>query len=75
VNIGTRQKGRLRNKNVIDCNLKSLHDSIKLAKSDIFKNKIKNIKNIYGDGKASEFIVDKLMGEPISVIKKFKDIQ
>lgn len=74
VNIGSRQKGRLRSENVIDCNLKSLHDSIKVAKSDAFKNKIKNITNIYGDGKASEFIVEKLMGEHISVIKKFKDI-
>ena len=74
VNIGDRQKGRLRSENVIDCNLNTLHESIKLALSSSFKNKIQNIKNIYGTGSAAIFIVDKLMHEPISVIKKFKDI-
>jgi len=74
VNIGDRQKGRLRSENVIDCNLISLHDSIKLACSDSFKNKIKNVKNIYGDGTASSLIVDTLINEPVSVIKKFKDM-
>ena len=74
VNIGDRQKGRLRSENVIDCNLNTLHESIKLALSSSFKNKIQNIKNIYGTGSAAIFIVDKLMNEPISVIKKFKDI-
>ena len=74
VNIGIRQKGRLRSENVIDCDLTTLRDSIKLASSDSFKNKIKNVKNIYGDGTASSFIVDKLINEPVSVIKKFKDI-
>lgn len=74
VNIGIRQKGRLRSENVIDCDLTTLRDSIKLASSASFKNKIKNVKNIYGDGTASSFIVDKLINEPVSVIKKFKDI-
>jgi UDP-hydrolysing UDP-N-acetyl-D-glucosamine 2-epimerase len=73
VNIGDRQKGRLRGKNVIDCNLNTLHESIKLALSSRFKNKIKNIKNIYGKGMAADLIVDKLINEPISVVKKFKD--
>ena len=73
VNIGNRQKGRLRGKNVIDCNLNTLQESIKLALSSSFKNKIKNINNIYGTGSAAVFIVDKLTNEPISVIKKFRD--
>ena len=73
VNIGDRQKGRLRGKNVIDCNLNTLHESIKLALSSRFKNKIKSIKNIYGKGMAADLIVDKLINEPISVVKKFKD--
>ena len=73
VNIGDRQKGRLRSENVIDCNLNTLHESIKLALSSNFKNKIKSIKNIYGKGTAAVFIVDKLINEPISVIKKFRD--
>ncbi len=73
VNIGDRQKGRLRGKNVIDCNLNSLEESIKIAVSDGFKDEIKNIKNIYGEGSASEVILNKLINEPISIIKKFRD--
>ena len=73
VNIGDRQKGRLRGENVIDCNLNSLQDSIKLALSSSFRNKIKNLNNIYGTGAAADIILDKLINEPVSVIKKFKD--
>ena len=73
VNIGDRQKGRLRGENVIDCNLDTLQESIKLALSSSFRNKIKNMNNIYGTGSAADFIVDKLINEPISVIKKFRD--
>ena len=73
VNIGDRQKGRLRGENVIDCNLNTLQESIKLALSNRFRNKIKNMNNIYGAGSAADFIVDKLTNEPISVIKKFRD--
>jgi len=73
VNIGDRQKGRLRGKNVIDCNFNTLQESIKLALSSIFRNKIKNMNNIYGTGSAADFIVDKLTNEPISVMKKFRD--
>ena len=73
VNIGDRQKGRLRSENVIDCNLNSLQDSIKLALSSSFRNKIQNMNNIYGTGTAADIILDKLINEPISVIKKFRD--
>ena len=73
VNIGDRQKGRLRGENVIDCNLNTLQESIKLALSSSFINKIKNMNNIYGTGSAAGFIVYKLINEPISVIKKFRD--
>lgn len=73
INIGDRQKGRLKGKNVIDCDLTSLKKSITLALSYEFKDKIKDIKNIYGVGSASEVILDKLRNEPISIIKKFRD--
>jgi len=73
INIGDRQKGRLRGKNVIDCNLNSLQDSIKLALSSSFRNNVKNMNNIYGIGAAADIILDKLINEPISVIKKFRD--
>jgi UDP-hydrolysing UDP-N-acetyl-D-glucosamine 2-epimerase len=73
VNIGLRQKGRLKGENVIDCDLNTLERSIKLAISSDFKNKTKNIINIYGEGLASEVILEQLINAPISVIKKFRD--
>lgn len=73
VNIGDRQKGRLRGGNVIDCNLNSLQNSITIALSKSFRNKIKNMNNIYGTGSSADFILDKLINEPISVIKTFRD--
>ena len=75
VNIGDRQKGRVKGKNIIDCSFNSLKGSIDLALSKKFRNKIKDLKNIYGDGCASEIILDKLNNEPISIIKKFSDLQ
>jgi UDP-hydrolysing UDP-N-acetyl-D-glucosamine 2-epimerase len=73
INIGDRQKGRLRGENVIDCNLDSLQESITLALSNSFRNKISNMNNKYGTGAAADIILDKLINEPISVIKKFRD--
>jgi GDP/UDP-N,N'-diacetylbacillosamine 2-epimerase (hydrolysing) len=73
INIGERQKGRLRSQNVIDCDINSLQKSIELGLSSSFKNKIKDIKNIYGKGSAATFIVDKLINEPLSIVKKFRD--
>ena len=57
----------------MDCDIKSLKKSIILALSYDFKDEIKDIKNIYGVGSASEVILDKLINEPISIIKKFRD--
>jgi len=73
VNIGDRQKGRLKGKNIIDCDLSRLSESITLALSDVFRKKINSINNLYGAGKASDIIIDKLANEPLSVIKKFRD--
>jgi GDP/UDP-N,N'-diacetylbacillosamine 2-epimerase (hydrolysing) len=73
VNIGNRQKGRLKGQNVIDCNIFSLYESIELALSGSFKDKINNIENIYGAGKTADFIVEKLIQTPLSIIKKFRD--
>ena len=61
VNIGTRQKGRLRAGNVIDVsyNREEIKNAILKAIQDRkFKEKVRNIKNPWGDGKASERIVN-----------------
>jgi len=59
INIGTRQNGRMKPKNIINVS----HDENKIFRalkkglSKSFKNYIKNIKNPYGDGKASKKII------------------
>lgn len=61
VNIGTRQKGRLRAGNVIDVgyNKEEIKNAIlKAIYDENFRKKVKSIKNPWGDGKASERIVN-----------------
>ena len=62
INIGTRQKGRVKGKNVIDVDYKkeSIAKAIKNAINPIFKKSLKNIDNPYGDGNAAERIIQKL---------------
>ncbi len=73
VNIGNRQKGRIRNLNVVDSDMANLKNSISLALSREFANKIHGVKNIYGDGLASEIIVKQLEEQELSVSKVFID--
>ena len=59
VNIGTRQQGRSKPKNVINVrhNTEEILFAIKKAHSKKFKMTLKKIKNPYGDGKSSHKIV------------------
>jgi GDP/UDP-N,N'-diacetylbacillosamine 2-epimerase (hydrolysing) len=60
INIGNRQKGRLKPKNVIDvkCNSKSILKKINfILKNKKFKNSLRNLKNPYGDGKSAVKII------------------
>ena len=75
VNIGDRQSGRLKGVNVIDCKIKDLSKSIELALSSGFTIKCQNQQNIYGTGNASISIVNELINQPLSVVKKFLDIE
>lgn len=71
VNIGTRQKGRERSTNVIDVNYNKgqILRAIKKALYDKrFKKQVKNCKNSYGDGHASDRII-KVLSE-IRIDKK-----
>lgn len=64
INIGTRQKGRLRSLNVIDVDydLNQITNAIQKCLYDIsFTNSLKKIKNPYGDGKSAKRIVDTLL--------------
>ena len=55
INIGVRQKNRIRGKNIIDCdfNINKLQDAFELALSNKFKNPLIKAKNPYGEGKAA----------------------
>ena len=59
INIGDRQKGRIKAKSVIDClpSKKSIKESIKKIYSDDFQKILKKVSNPYGDGCASQKIL------------------
>ncbi|WP_186647670.1 UDP-N-acetylglucosamine 2-epimerase [Fluviispira vulneris] len=64
VNIGTRQNGRLRAENVLDVSYdeNEIYSKIRYSLYDVdFRNKCREIINPYGQGDASEKILDVLM--------------
>ena len=78
INIGERQKGRLRSQSVIDCDLKkeSIRDSINMLYDKNFQKQIRNSRNPYGEGDASDKIVRFLSNEPVpkNIKKDFYDL-
>jgi len=78
INIGDRQKGRIKAKSVIDCNTskRELLGAFEKAYSEEFKKSLKKIKNPYGDGCASEKIISILKNVDLENIlkKSFYDI-
>jgi UDP-N-acetylglucosamine 2-epimerase (non-hydrolysing)/GDP/UDP-N,N'-diacetylbacillosamine 2-epimerase (hydrolysing) len=63
VNIGDRQRGRIRAKNVIDVleyRKEALINAIHKALSTNFRRSLKGIKNPFGEGKTSQKIIEKL---------------
>lgn len=61
VNIGSRQKGRLRAGNVIDVthDVEEIAQAIRKALYDeVFRNKVRKVSNPYGDGFSAKRIVD-----------------
>ena len=79
VNIGDRQKGRLRAKNVIDVSGQS--DAIRVAinqgLSMTFQTSLKDLVNPYGDGRAAQRVVDVLKKTNFNaqvLQKKFVDL-
>ena len=77
INLGNRQLGRLRGESVIDSkiNEKKILSSIKKIYSAKFRQKLKKIKNPYGNGGSSTKIVKILekVNFNKSLIKKFYD--
>jgi len=80
VNIGDRQKGRARNKNVIDCpfDKRKIVDSLNKAMGEEFRESIKDCKNIYEKGNASRIIVknlEKYLLKNSNTMKTFYDLK
>ena len=67
VNIGIRQQGRERAKNVLDApaETQAIVDAIARAMSEPFRESLKGMSNPYGDGTASEKIVSVLTTVPL----------
>ena len=74
VNIGDRQKGRLRNKNVLDTDIEMLEESIEHVLDSEFIKECKKITNFYGRGEASVQIVDYLETTVLKLTKRFYDL-
>jgi GDP/UDP-N,N'-diacetylbacillosamine 2-epimerase (hydrolysing) len=73
INIGDRQKGRIKADSVINCvaNEKAVLEAFKKLYSKEFQNGLANIQNPYGDGCASEKIIEELKRvDLINIIKK-----
>ena len=78
VNIGIRQKGRVRARNVIDVGYErdKIVRGIKKALSPSFRKSLSDMTNPYGDGQAAEPIVSMLQNVPLDqqlIIKHFVD--
>lgn len=73
INIGDRQRGRIKANSVIDCSpiKEEISEGMQLAFSTDFKEKLKTVKNLYGEGNSSEKIVTVLRNTDFTdIIKK-----
>jgi GDP/UDP-N,N'-diacetylbacillosamine 2-epimerase (hydrolysing) len=73
INIGDRQSGRLQATSVINCepNQKSIADAIGILYSPIFQVNLSQVRNPYGEGGASEKVVNTLKSINIkNIVKK-----
>lgn len=72
INIGDRQKGRIKAKSVIDCepNKEAIKKAFEKLYSKEFQETLKNVQNPYGDGCASLKIVDEIKKVDLNNILK-----
>jgi GDP/UDP-N,N'-diacetylbacillosamine 2-epimerase (hydrolysing) len=79
INIGDRQKGRLKAKSVIDCEptKESIQNAVVALYSENFQKMLPFVNNPYGDGNATEKIMDILKNKPIpkDLKKVFYDLE
>jgi UDP-hydrolysing UDP-N-acetyl-D-glucosamine 2-epimerase len=80
VNVGNRQRGRLRASNVIDvsCSSEEIASAIRLAMGAEFRASLLDLVNPYGDGNAAERIVETLAAVELTdglLMKHFHEIE
>ena len=78
VNVGSRQRGRLRGANVIDVepSREDILRGIEAAQAPVFRARARAAPNPYGDGHAAPRIIDVLCGVPLDarlVQKRFSE--
>lgn len=72
INIGDRQQGRIEAESVISCKSekKSIIESIQLALTNEFQQKLQNVVNPYGEGNSSFKILEEIQNSSINNILK-----
>jgi len=79
VNIGMRQRGRVRGGNVIDCgnSAQEISEAVTMLFSEGFKDSLKEVIPAYGDGRSAQKIVNILKKTDFDsiLIKKFNDLE
>ena len=78
VNVGIRQRGRVRGANVIDaaCECETIARALQTATSSAFRDGLAQLRNPYGDGHAAPAILRTLKEVPFDdalVMKRFHD--
>ena len=77
IDIGNRQKGRLKASSILTVPLDKIKivNAIKKIMSKKFQSKLKNIVTYYGNGNSTQKIIKKLMKVEPSIVKKFYDVK
>ncbi len=75
VNLGSRQEGRIRAANVVDCGPEEVGQALQRALAPEFRESLRGLANPYGDGRAAERIRDVLLGVDLAALprKRFID--
>lgn len=79
VNVGSRQAGRIRPRNVVDveCGRHAIGEGIRQATSPEFRDSLVDLVNPYGDGHAAKRIVERLRTVSLDsrlIVKRFHDM-
>lgn len=80
VNIGARQRGRIRTKNVVDADTDrdSIVKAIRYVRTPGFRESLAGLVNPYGDGRATGRILDVLRNVSMDrrlIVKRFCDLR